>query len=135
MRGNTCHRVSICYQTVPRFQIVLRQNFSTWFFFQSDQKIRLISCRANLISFSDALTSWLSASFLTCCFLGIQVTAHFAVYSFRNKSPMRLIIFFKVVKILCRFRRGRKNIQKIFFDFKIIAFELVALNTRFYWES
>ena len=27
-----------------------------------------------------------------------------------------------------------KKIEKIFFGFEIIAFELVALNTRFYWE-
>ena len=29
----------------------------------------------------------------------------------------------------------QKNIQKIFFDFDIRAFELVRLNTRFYWEK
>ena len=29
----------------------------------------------------------------------------------------------------------QKEIQKIFFDFEIIAFELVALNTLFYWEN
>ena len=29
----------------------------------------------------------------------------------------------------------QKKIEKFFFDFKIIAFELVALNTRFYWET
>ena len=28
----------------------------------------------------------------------------------------------------------QQKIQKIFFDFEINAFELVALNTRFYWE-
>ena len=28
----------------------------------------------------------------------------------------------------------QKKIQKFFFDLEIIAFELVALNTRFYWE-
>ena len=27
-----------------------------------------------------------------------------------------------------------KKIEKIFFDFEKIAFEMVALNTRFYWE-
>ena len=27
-----------------------------------------------------------------------------------------------------------KKIQKIFFDFEIIEFQLVALETRFYWE-
>ena len=28
----------------------------------------------------------------------------------------------------------QKKFLKIFFDFEMIAFELVALNTRFYWE-
>ena len=28
----------------------------------------------------------------------------------------------------------QEKIQTIFFDFEIIAFELVVLNTRFYWE-
>ena len=28
----------------------------------------------------------------------------------------------------------QKKIQKIFLDFEIIAFELVALDTRIYWE-
>ena len=28
----------------------------------------------------------------------------------------------------------QKQIQKIFFDFEVIAFELVLLNTRLYWE-
>ena len=28
----------------------------------------------------------------------------------------------------------KKKIHKIFFDLEIIAFELVALNTRLYWE-
>ena len=28
----------------------------------------------------------------------------------------------------------QKKIKKIFLDLEIIAFELVALNTRFYWE-
>ena len=29
---------------------------------------------------------------------------------------------------------GQKKMEKIFFDFEIIAFELVPLDTRFYWE-
>ena len=29
----------------------------------------------------------------------------------------------------------KKKIQKIFFNFYIIAFEFVAINTRFYWEK
>ena len=28
-----------------------------------------------------------------------------------------------------------KKIEKMFFGFEIIAFELVALNIRFYWEN
>ena len=29
----------------------------------------------------------------------------------------------------------KKKVEKIFLDFEIIAFELVQLNTRFYWEK
>ena len=29
----------------------------------------------------------------------------------------------------------QKKSQKMFFGFEIIAFELVALNNRFYWEN
>ena len=29
----------------------------------------------------------------------------------------------------------QKKIKKIFFDLEIIAFEVAALNTRFYWEG
>ena len=29
----------------------------------------------------------------------------------------------------------QKKVQKIFFDFQIIAFELVVLDTQFYWEK
>ena len=29
----------------------------------------------------------------------------------------------------------QKKIKEIFFDFEIIAFELVSLNTRFYWQT
>ena len=33
-RKNTCHRLSISKQTVWRFQILLRQNFGSWFSFK-----------------------------------------------------------------------------------------------------
>ena len=42
-------------------------------------------------------------------------------------------LFFKVFEIWWRFRISRKKIQKIFFHFEIIAFEMVSLNTRFHW--
>ena len=29
----------------------------------------------------------------------------------------------------------QNKLQKMFFGFEIIAFELVALNNRFYWEN
>ena len=38
LRENTCHRVSVCEQTVSRFQILLKQNFSSWFRFRVIKK-------------------------------------------------------------------------------------------------
>ena len=43
------------------------------------------------------------------------------------------MFFFKVFKILCRFPKLMK-IEKVIFDFEIIAFELVPLDTRIYLE-
>ena len=57
----------------------------------------------------------------------------FSVYNLRKKSPLRLIIFFQVFGILIRLRKCSKKLRKSFFDFVIIALELLALDTRFYW--
>ena len=54
-------------------------------FFQSSQKIWQNDCCADLGSALDLLTCWLSISVLTQGFLAIEVTAIFAVYSFKNK--------------------------------------------------
>ena len=37
-RQNACHHQSICSETVSRFQILLRQNFSNWSFFKLIEK-------------------------------------------------------------------------------------------------
>ena len=49
----------------------------------------------------------------------------------KDNSLLGSYFFFKVFKILCNLRNAGK-IEQIFFDLKIIAFELVALNTGFY---
>ena len=47
----------------------------------------------------------------------------------------RPIFILKVFQILCRFRKCRKKIERICFDLEVITFELVVLNSRFYWET
>ena len=42
--------------------------------------------------------------------------------------------FWKYSKFYVDSENGEKNTENIF-GFEIIAFELVALNTRFYWEN
>ena len=83
-------------------------------FFQSDQKIWENYRQADLSCVSDPLTCWLSRSFLTQGFFGIYVTPLFGVYNSRNKRLRRLIFFFKIFKILCRFRKSRKEFRKYF---------------------
>ena len=65
LRENICHRVSICWQTVSRFQILLRQNFVDLIFFHNDQKIGQKYCHSDLSSVPDCLTCSLPISVLT----------------------------------------------------------------------
>ena len=53
---------------------------------------------------------------------------------FQKQITFEAHLFFKVFKILWRFWKLRKKMEKVFFHLEIISFELVALNTRFYWE-
>ena len=43
-------------------------------------------------------------------------------------------LFFQSIQSSIEIREMQKQIELIIFDLEIIAFELVALNTRFYWE-
>ena len=47
---------------------------------------------------------------------------------------MRINFFVKYLKF-CVDSRNAEKFRKTFFAFEIIAFELVPLNTRFYWEN
>ena len=104
-------------------------------FSMSDQKIWQKNCQADLSALSDLLTCSPSISDLTRGFIGMQVIPLFTVYKFRKKQPLMFIFFFKVLQILHRFWKGRKEIEKVFFDLEIISFELVTLDTRFYWKG
>ena len=54
----------------------------------------------------------------------------FAVYNFRNKSRVRVIFFWKYSKFSLDSQMEQKH-EKIFSKFEFIAFELVALDSRF----
>ena len=43
------------------------------------------------------------------------------------------MFFFQSIANFIQISEMQKKIKKISFDFEIIAFELVALTTRFYW--
>ena len=57
----------------------------------------------------------------------------FCSLSFQKQIMSEAHLFFKVFEILYRFWICRKNSENTF-RFGIAAFEVVALNTRFYWE-
>ena len=113
---------------------ITKIKFSKLIFSQSDEKIWQKNFCADLSSLSDPLTCWLSICVLTRDLLGIEVTPLFPVYFFRRKSSLKLIFFFKVFQILCRFRKCSKKHKKLFFYFEVIGFESVALDSRFYWD-
>ena len=79
---------------------------------QSDQKIWQKYWHADWSGPLDTLTCLVSISVLIWGFLRIQITLLFAVYNFRNKSPLRLIFFCKVVQISCRLRKCKKKSTK-----------------------
>ena len=80
--------------------------------FQSDRKIWQKYCLADLSSVLDPLRCWPCRSFLTRGFFVILVTPLFAVYNFRNKKLLRLILFLKVLQIVCRFQKKIKKFSK-----------------------
>ena len=77
--------------------------------FEIDRKIFQRFCREDLTSVSDTLTCWLFISVLTRDFLGIKVTTLFAIYNFGDKSAMRLIFFFKMLKIDVESKNGGQD--------------------------
>ena len=44
-------------------------------------------------------------------------------------------LLFEIIPNFKQISEMQEKIQKIFFDFEIIAFELVPLDARFYWEK
>ena len=70
-------------------------------------------CHADLSTVLEPLTYWLPISVLTRGFLGISVTPLFAVYNFRNNSPLRLIFSSKYSKFYADFRNAEKNSKNI----------------------
>ena len=102
---------------------------------QGDQRKLKTYCRGDLGSVWDAFTCWLSICVLTQGFLEIQTTMLFTAYYFENTSGMRLIFFFfKMFEMLCRFEKRKKDIDKMFWVYEIIGFELLVFNTLFYRE-
>ena len=112
-----------------------KAEFLELIFFQSVEKRWKEFCRAELSSFPDPLTCWLSISVLTRGFLVISVTPHFAVYNFWKKTTFEADLVFQSILNFVQISEMQKKIEKTFFDSEIIAFQLIALNTRFYWEA
>ena len=113
--------------------------FKTKFFariyLMNDKKISQKYFRADVRCVSDPLTCWLCICVLTQGFLGISVTLRFAVYNSRKQLTPEAHIFVRSVANFISILEMQKKIEKIIFDFEIFAFELVALDTLFYWET
>ena len=103
-------------------------------FFQSDQKIWQKYSLADLSSVSDHLTCWLSIRFLvTGLFEHLSNSAFCSLYFQKQITSKAYLLLPSIPNSMYISNIQQKN-QKIVFDFKIIAFQLVALKTRFYWE-
>ena len=58
----------------------------------------------------------------------------FASLQFQKEITFEAHLLFQSILNFMYIPEKQKKIQKIFFDFEIIAYELVVLDTRFYWE-
>ena len=58
----------------------------------------------------------------------------FCSLTFHKKMNSESHLFFQIIQNFMQIWEMQREIEKIFFDFQIIAFELVALNTRFYTQ-
>ena len=85
-------------------------------------------CRKYLSSPSDPLTCWLSVTVLTRAFLGIFLQS---IISGRNR-----LWGWSFFSRKCKFSVDYANPDKFekIDNYKIIIFEFVALDSRFYWE-
>ena len=110
------------------------KKFFEQIFFLSDQKIWQRYCCEDVSDLSDPLTWWPSISVLTTGFLGIWVTPLFAVYNLKKNYLWGSTLFSKYFKFYVDSGNAWQKIQKIFFDFEIDAFQLVALDSFFSCE-
>ena len=94
---------------------------------------KILWCR--FMQYFRPLTCWLSISVLVRGFSGNWVNPCFAVHNFRKKITSDSYLFFQSIPNLLEILEMQQKIQKMFFALKIIAFELAALNTRFYSEK
>ena len=76
----------------------------------------------------DTFTCWLSKRVLKRRFLDSGLSKIITVPNFGYPLTMRIIIFFKIFKIWCSFQKWQKKIEKMFFVFQIMAFELGVAN-------
>ena len=49
-------------------------------------------------------------------------------------NNLRGNLLFQSIPNFMKILKKKEKIEKVIFDFEIIPFELVLLNTRFYWE-
>ena len=96
----------------PKISNVIKRDIFQLNFGQSDETIFWKCCRADFSSVWDPLTCWLSKGVLKRGVLDIYLTTSLEVSNFGNTSAMRLIFFFKLLKIWCRFQNWRKKNRK-----------------------
>ena len=112
----------------------IKAEFFELILFLSDQKLWQKFSHADSSIVSDPLTFSLSISVVTRCFLGIYVTRSLAVYNLWKKILSEAHILSQSIPNSMQILKMEQKVEKIFFGFEIIAFELVALDTRSYWE-
>ena len=81
---------------------------------ENDEKTTEKRSHGDFASTWEAFTFWLSKRVLKRCFLDCGLTKIFKVCNFGNTLAMRIIRFFKIFKIWCRFQKWNAKLSKTF---------------------
>ena len=111
----------------PKIFHIAQRDFFQLNSFHSDQYIRSRWCHSDFNSVWSRLPCCLGKGLLKLYFSDTYLTTFFGVRSFTNTWAMRVIFFLKMFKFLSRFRKWKKDWEKVFLS-EMIASELAPLN-------
>ena len=105
-----------CLYILDLIQKHIFQLYFSWI----KEKLRKKQCRGYLSSAWDPRTHWLPKGVLKQELFDIQWSTFFGVNNFQNIWAIKLILFFKMCKIWCRFEKWKRNTRNCFWFLRLL---------------